>query len=235
MKKELLIFGANGALGKGITKYMLGSDYDKIYLFDIEMQKQKIGEGENIEKINSGDLSVEKNVIEVFDKIKPSGEILFFLYSTVGGYFGGKNIRDTEEADWDKMMNMNLKSNYFIAKYFSKLVEKSAGGSICFTAAETGINAEKGKSAYGTSKSGLIHLVKTLALEGKSIKLSANAIAPFIIDTPANREWMQSPDYSEWVKPEEIGSLADSIFKNFHFISGNIIRLPIRFEFLKKN
>jgi NAD(P)-dependent dehydrogenase (short-subunit alcohol dehydrogenase family) len=232
MKKELLIFGANGALGKGITKSMMGKEYDKIYLFDFEMEKQIIDDDEKIEKVNSGDLSVEKNVKETFGEVKPSGDTLFFLYSTVGGYFGGKSTRDTDESEWDKMMNMNLKSNFFIAKYFSKLVEKSAGGSICFTAAETGINPEKEKAAYGTSKSGLIHLVKTLALEGKPIKLSANAIAPFIIDTPANREWMQTTDYSNWVKPEEIGNLADSIFRNFHFVSGNIIRLPIRFEFL---
>lgn len=230
MKKELLIFGANGALGKGITKTMLHKDYDKIYLFDFEMEKQNVDSGKLIEKINTGDLSLEKNVKSIFDKIKPSGETQFFLYSTVGGFAGGNTIRDTEESVWDKMMNINLKSNFFLAKYFSKLVEKSAGGSICFTAAETGIIPEKEKASYGTSKSGLIHLVKTLALEGKAIKMSANAIAPFIIDTPANREWMKGADYSPWVKTEEIGDFADCIFNHFNFISGNIIRLNIRFD-----
>ncbi|HSD62381.1 MAG TPA: SDR family NAD(P)-dependent oxidoreductase [Ignavibacteriaceae bacterium] len=232
MKKELLIFGANGALGKGITKTMLNKDYDKIYLFDFEMEKQTLERMEKIEKISTGDLSIEKNVKDVIEAIKPSNETLFFLYSTVGGFAGGKTIQDTEEQEWDRMMNINLKSNFFIAKHFSRLVEKSGGGSICFTAAETGISPEKEKASYGTSKSGLIHLVKTLALEGKSIKLSANAIAPFIIDTPANREWMHSTDYSEWVKTEEIGDLAYSIFNHFYFISGNIIRLYIRFNFL---
>lgn len=232
MKKELLIFGANGALGKGVTKTMLNKDYNKIYLFDFEMKKQAIERVAEIEKINTGDLSIEKNVKDVFEAIKPSKETLFFLYSTIGGYAGGKTIQNTEEPEWDKMMNINLKSNFFIAKHFSRLVEKSGGGSICFTAAETGINPEEGKASYGTSKSGLIHLVKTLALEGKSIKLSANAIAPFIIDTPANREWMHKSNYSEWVKTEEIGELAYTIFQHFHFISGNIIRLHIRFNFL---
>ncbi len=228
MKKEVLIFGANGALGKGVTSSIQKENYDKVYLFDFNIEEKDSG-GSAV-KINIQDLSLEQNVAEAFGKIAPSTEKLFFLYSTVGGYAGGKNVMQTEEDEWNRMMGMNLKSNFFIAKYFSKLVEKSAGGSVCFTAAETGINAEAGKGAYGISKSALIHLVKTLSLEGKSINLSANAIAPYIIDTPANREWMKSGDYSGWIKPEEIGRLAHSLFGNFNFVSGNILRLTSRFN-----
>jgi NAD(P)-dependent dehydrogenase (short-subunit alcohol dehydrogenase family) len=229
MKKVLLIFGANGALGKGITSVLINKDYDQVYLFDFNIGEEKISADSSIIKINSGDLTIEKNVSELFDKIHPSKETTFFLYSTVGGFSGGKKIWETDEETWDKMMNINLKSNFLIAKYFSKLVAESAGGSICFTAAETGIAPEPGKGAYGAAKSGLIHLIKTLAMEGSTIKLSANAIAPYIIDTPANRGWMKDADYSKWIKSEEIGELINNIFENFHFISGNIIRLTSRF------
>jgi NAD(P)-dependent dehydrogenase (short-subunit alcohol dehydrogenase family) len=228
MKKELLIFGANGALGRGVSAALLKKNYDKIYLIDFNIGKENINTKKTVIKIDNQDLSVEKNVAEIFLKIDPSKDTFFFLYSTVGGFAGGKLIRDTDEAEWDKMMSMNLKSNFFIAKYFSRLVEKSAGGSICFTAAATGINPEAGKGSYGISKSGLIHLVKTLALEGISIKLSANAIAPYIIDTPANREWMKDADYEKWIKSEEIGELAYNIFENFRFFSGNVMSLSSR-------
>ncbi len=229
MKKVLMIFGANGALGKGITNVLIKKDYDQIYLFDFNIDKENISIEKPVFQIKSSDLSVEKNVNELFDKIQPSRETTFFLYSTVGGFSGGKKIWETDEETWDKMMNINLKSNFLIAKYFSKLVAESAGGSICFTAAETGLIPEPGKGSYGASKSALIHLVKTLAMEGDSIKLSANAIAPYIIDTPANRGWMKDADYSKWIKSEEIGELINNIFQNFHFISGNIIRLTSRF------
>lgn len=96
-------------------------------------------------------------------------------------------------------------------------------------------NPEINKTAYGVSKSALIHLVKSLALEGEKIKLSVNAIAPFIIDTPSNRKWMKNSDYSGWVKPEEIGKLAYSLFDNFNFISGNIISIKNRFDFTNVN
>ncbi len=106
------------------------------------------------------------------------------LFSTIGGFTGGKKIWETEVGYFDRMINMNLKTNFLIAKYFSLLVRKLDSGSICLTSAYTGLFPEEGKGVYGASKAALIHLVKTLAEEGKEIKLSANAIAPFIIDTP---------------------------------------------------
>jgi NAD(P)-dependent dehydrogenase (short-subunit alcohol dehydrogenase family) len=228
MKKNLLIFGSNGALGKGVTESLLKKDYDKSYLFDSHYGKNS--ESENSVNIKVNDLSEEENVAEAFKNVPASKDELFFLYTTIGGFSGGKNLWETEVSEWDKMINMNLKTGFLIAKYFAGLIKQSAGGSICFTAAFTGINPEVNKSAYGVSKSGLIHLTKSLALEGEKIKLSVNAIAPYIIDTPANRKWMKDSDFSKWVKPSEIGELAHNLFNSFYFITGNIILLTKRFS-----
>ncbi len=227
MKKEILIFGSNGALGKGVTDTFLGKDYDKYYLFDFHPE---IKNRNNIVQIEASDLSVEENVKEAFDYIKPSNETVYFLFSTVGGFAGGKSVWEMDIEEWDKMMAMNLKTSFLISKYFFRLVKNSHSGSICFTAALTGLNAEPKKAAYGASKGALIHLVESIAKEGKEIKLTANAVAPYIIDTPANREWMQNSDFESWMKPDEIGEFIHSIFKNYHFITGNIFKLTHRFS-----
>jgi NAD(P)-dependent dehydrogenase (short-subunit alcohol dehydrogenase family) len=229
MNKNLLIFGADGALGRGITEYLTKKDYNRIFLFDSKFQDES-DEQNHIEKIKISDLSEEDNVVKVFNRIKPSENELFFLFTTVGGFAGGKYLWDIEVGEWDKMININLTAGFLIAKHFAKVVKESAGGAICFTAAFTGLNPEIKKSAYGVSKSGLIHLTKSLALEGENIKLSVNAIAPYIIDTPANRKWMKDSDYTKWVKPFEVGELAHNLFNNFHFISGNVIVLSGRFN-----
>lgn len=225
MKKILLIFGSSGALGNGITDYFLKKKYDQIYLFDFKHEEFY---QENVNKITVKDLSEEKNVKDAFSGIIPSKDSVFYLFSTVGGFTGGKNIWETEVGYFDRMINMNLKTNFLISKYFSLLVKDSHSGSICLTSAYTGLVPEKEKCVYGTSKAALIHLVKTLAEEGKHISLSANAIAPFIIDTPANREWMTDADYSNWIKPAEIAELVDSIFQNYNVNSGNIFQLKYR-------
>lgn len=233
MKKELLIFGANGALGKGITEVLTKKDFDKVYLFDFSMNEIPVTE--NVEKVIVKDLSEEKNVSDAFSKITPSKEKYFFLYSTVGGFAGGNYIWDTDVKEFDKMIGMNLKSGFLIAKQFARLVKESSAGSICFTAAFTGVNPEKKKAAYGSAKAALIHLVKSLALEGEEIKLTVNALAPYIIDTPANREWMKDADYEKWMKPGEIGELVYSIFSHFHYVTGNVINLTHRFDIKEFN
>jgi len=233
MKKELLIFGSGGALGNGVTEIFLTKDYDKIYLFDF---KHKEIIQPKVKQIIVNDLSAEENVKKVFNEITPSKDSAFFLFSTVGGFLGGKKTWDTDSKDFDKMINMNLKTNFLIAKYFSLLVRNSHSGSICLTAAFTGLSAEAGKNVYGTSKAALIHMIKTLAEEGTEIKLTANAIAPFIIDTPANREWMPAPVlsgkeeyYENWIKPKEIAEFVNAVFQNYNIITGNIFQLKHRF------
>lgn len=229
MQKDLLIFGAYGALGAGISEVMMKKDYGSIYLFDFKIGDKAI-KRENAINVMIKDLSIEENVIKAFQSVKINKEKYYFLYSTVGGFSGGKYLWETESDEWDKMINMNLKSSFLIAKHFSKIVKKCKGGSLCFTAALTGVQPEKKKAAYGIAKSGLVHLVKTLSLEAEKINMTVNGIAPYIIDTPANREWMKNSSHDEWVKPEELGELAHSLFSNFYFITGNIISITFRFS-----
>jgi NAD(P)-dependent dehydrogenase (short-subunit alcohol dehydrogenase family) len=225
LTKELLIFGSSGALGNGVTEVFLKKQYDKIYLFDF---KHKERSNTNVKLITISDLSSEENVKKAFAEIVPSKKKIFYLFSTVGGFTGGKNIWETEIGYFDRMINMNLKTSFLIAKYFSLLVKESHSGSICLTAAYTGLDAEAGKAVYGISKAGVIHLVKTLSEEGKSINLSANAIAPYIIDTPANREWMKNGEFENWITPEDIGEFVNSLFQNYPAVSGNICQMNYR-------
>jgi NAD(P)-dependent dehydrogenase (short-subunit alcohol dehydrogenase family) len=228
MKKNVLIFGAYGVLGKGVTETLLKKDYDKYFLFDFDAES-KPQKDERVVNINSGDLSDENNTEEVFSRIKMNKDAAVYLFSTIGGFLGGKEVSETNAADLDKMLNMNIKTNFLIARHYLKNFAGSKG-CMCFTSALSGFNPEKGKSAYGLSKSALIYLIKTLSLECEDKEIAVNGIAPYIIDTPDNRKWMSDADYEKWHKPEEIGELIDFIFQSRKYFSGNIISLKIRFR-----
>jgi NAD(P)-dependent dehydrogenase (short-subunit alcohol dehydrogenase family) len=228
MKKVLLIFGASGALGKGVTKTLLKKNYDEFLLFDFKFDTKETDA--KIKQIYVKDLSVEDNVQEAFANVNANNLTNYYLFSTIGGYSGGSSTWETELTEFDKMINMNLKSNFLIVKRFSEIIKESNGGSVCLTSAYTSIQPEAFKFAYGASKSALNYLVRTLALEGEKINLSINAIAPLIIDTPSNREWMKNANFENWMKPEEIGGIIHSLFENYNFISGNIIELKNRFR-----
>jgi len=228
MKKILLVFGANGELGSGVSKVLLKKDYDEIYLYDFKFDENL--ESEKVRQIIIDDLSDELNVEKAFDGIKTDINAEYFLFSTIGGFFGGKKIWETSFDELMKMFRMNLVTNFNIAKKFSSLVSKSKGGAIIFTSAYTVNHPEENKFAYGMSKAALSYLVKALSIEGESLKLSSMAIAPYILDTKPNRQWMKDGDFNKWIKPYEIGELVHNLFLNYKINSGNILELKIRFD-----
>lgn len=228
MKKKLLIFGAGGALGRGAVEVFLNKDYSSIYLFDRNNPEFSYSD-ERIITVKTGDLNLEDNVRRAFEEVKADKDALCFLFCTVGGFSAGKYIWETELRQWQNMMDINLTTSFLIAKYFSLLVKDSAGGSICFTSAMSGLDIETKRAGYSVSKNALNYLVRILALEGRNINLSANVVAPHAIDTPANREWVKNPD--SMTRPAEIGEIVHGLFTNFKAISGSIITLPERLMF----
>lgn len=224
MRKNLLIFGANGELGKGVTDYLINKDFDRTYLFDFSFDTNYSGANQII----ISDLSIEENVEKAFEQIKPDKETGLYLFSTIGGFLGGKPIWETDSKELDNMLNMNLKTNFNIARKFSILVKEAKFGICGFTSAYTANHPAENKFAYGVSKAALNYLIKSLAIEGEKINLSVFGIAPFIIDTQANRNWMTDGDFDKWIKPNEIGELIYSMFENYKICSGNIMELKIR-------
>ncbi|MCS7053951.1 MAG: SDR family NAD(P)-dependent oxidoreductase [Ignavibacterium sp.] len=224
MKKVLLIFGANGELGKGITEVLIQKNFDESFLFDFNFDKNY----SSSKQIIISDLAYEENVEKAFEEIKVDKETELYLFSTIGGFWGGVPIWETRLNELEKMLSMNLKTNFNIAKKFSQLVKQAKFGVSGFTSAYTANYPSENKFAYGVSKAALSYLIKCLSIEGVAINLSVFGIAPYIIDTNANRQWMSNANFEEWIKPSEIGELVYSMFINYKINSGNIVELKIR-------
>jgi NAD(P)-dependent dehydrogenase (short-subunit alcohol dehydrogenase family) len=83
-------------------------------------------------------------------------------------------------------------------------LSKQRAGRILHIAARAGQDPFPGAAAYIVAKSGLMALIRVLALELAGSGVTINAILPTTIDTPANRMNMPKADQSVWVKPEAI-------------------------------
>jgi NAD(P)-dependent dehydrogenase (short-subunit alcohol dehydrogenase family) len=103
---------------------------------------------------------------------------------------------------------------------------KSNFGRVVAVSAKTGLEITPGKFAYSVSKSAVINLIQTIAEENKELNLTANVIAPVIIDTPANRESMSNSDFNKWTSLEDIAEtilfLISDAAKTFR---GNVIKM----------
>ncbi|GAB6282514.1 MAG: hypothetical protein STSR0008_12600 [Ignavibacterium sp.] len=228
MKKELLIFGSSGSVGKKAVKIFSQKNYDSIYLF--QRNENDINTNNKIKLNIVKDLTIEENVSNAFSIIEPGQDKLLFLFSTIGTFIGGKLFWNTGFDNLKKILDINLNSNFLILKYFAQKVEKSVGGSACFISGYSSIEPMENSSIYGISKAALNYLIKTSAFEGRRINLSVNAIAPYTIDTEENRKWIHKNKLDSLIKPEEIINIAESCFENFQSVSGNIITLKERIK-----
>lgn len=227
MKKTLIVVGASGALGTGVTKVLMEKKFDSYILPGVNRDEDW---GENVITTSKVDFSLENGTARFFEDISPSKDRLFFLFCAVGGFTGGKPLQEHSQSELELMVNMNTQVPFLILKYFTRVVAESAGGSAVFTSAMTGGAATANSSVYGASKAALNYLIKTAAIEGRGINLSVNGFAPNLIQTPQNLEWAGKAEFNKMQNPEEIGELVYQLFRNFHMVSGNIIELPLRFS-----
>lgn len=227
MHKVLILFGSSGSLGSEAIIYFSKQHYDNYYF--VSRKPLELTLLPNQKNIVTGDLTIEENVESVFSQIDTSEQTEVFLFSSIGMYYGNKFIYEIPYSNFLETIKVNLNTSFLIAKHFSKLILKSYGGSICFTSAISSLKNEVKNSMYGISKNALNYLVKSLAKEGKEYNLSSNAVAPFIIDTKENREWVT--DKSILITPENILKNVQHIFDNYKVLTGNIFELPYTIKY----
>lgn len=93
-------------------------------------------------------------------------------------------VRDFPEEQWDKLIALLLTSPFLLARYAWDALSASGDGRICVIASAHALASSPFKSGYVSAKHGVIGLVKTLALEGADVGISATAVCPAYVRTP---------------------------------------------------
>ncbi|MHB8766329.1 MAG: SDR family NAD(P)-dependent oxidoreductase [Deferrisomatales bacterium] len=99
-------------------------------------------------------------------------------------------LLEFEEADWDRVMDTNLKGAWLVAQEAARrMVARGAGGVIVNVASILGLRVAGAIPAYCASKAGLIHLTRAMALDLARHGVRVNALAPGYLETELNREF----------------------------------------------
>lgn len=101
-----------------------------------------------------------------------------------------KTAVDTTEEEWDRLIDVNLKGNFFCAKYaIIQFRRQGTGGAIVNMASVNSFFAEGGIAAYCASKGGIAQLTRALAMDHGVEGVRVNAICPGWIETPMNAKF----------------------------------------------
>jgi NAD(P)-dependent dehydrogenase (short-subunit alcohol dehydrogenase family) len=203
--KVVLVTGANGGLGTTVSETFLSAGATVVGVAR-SIQQSEFPSPRFLPM--PADLSQGESAREVVARIVDRLERVDVLVHVLGGYAGGEPIDATDDATWDKMMNLNVRTAFNILRAVLPPMRRAKQGRIIAIGARSAVEPSAGLSAYCASKAALVSLIRTAALEGKEDGITANVILPGIMDTPSNRSAFPSANSSRWVSPFNVANLA---------------------------
>jgi NAD(P)-dependent dehydrogenase (short-subunit alcohol dehydrogenase family) len=114
------------------------------------------------------------------------------LVNNAGIATSGRSL-EVSEADWSSVIDVNLSGVFRVAQAAARVMAQGGGGAIVNTASILGFGTGAGVAAYATSKAGVVHLTRCLALEWARHGVRVNALAPGYFPTDINRAYLDSP------------------------------------------
>jgi NAD(P)-dependent dehydrogenase (short-subunit alcohol dehydrogenase family) len=149
-------------------------------------------------------------------------------------------LMETSDQDWSRVLEVNLTGPFICTKAAVPLMREAGGGAIVNITSISAVRASTLRSAYGTSKAGLAHLTKQLAVELASLGIRVNAVAPGPVDTAMAKE-VHTPeiraDYHDAIPLNRYGleeELAEAIFflcsERSSYITGQILAVDGGFD-----
>jgi NAD(P)-dependent dehydrogenase (short-subunit alcohol dehydrogenase family) len=241
-QKVALVTGAARGIGLATAKRFLAEGW-RVALLDIAGEEL----GRAVEGLAKGDetlalicdVSDSKAVTAAIQQVAARFGRLDALVNNAG-VAAFASILETSEEDWSRILAVNLTGPFLCTKAAAPLMREHGGGAVVNITSISAVRASTLRSAYGTSKAGLAHLTKQLAVELASLGIRVNAVAPGPVET-AMAKAVHTPeiraDYHDAIPLNRYGleeELAEAIFflssDRASYITGQVLAVDGGFD-----
>ncbi len=203
----VVVTGGAGALGSAVVMRLLDAGARCVVpCFDAGELERSSDEDERVTLMPDCDLTDEAHVMRVFDEAE-RGPATFFGSVHVAGGFAMSPIESTSSDDWDKLMRMNARTCFLCTREaVRRLTHAKREGRIVNVAARPALEPRTGAQmvAYTASKAAVSAITQAVGEEVAGRGILVNAVAPSIIDTPANRDAMPDADHESWATTDDL-------------------------------
>ena len=213
--KVAIITGAASGIGRA-TAILFAKEGGKVVVAD----KNEVGGNETVDLIRSDGGQA------IFDYVNVTSatDIQGMVKTTINTYGkldilvnnAGIAIRlpvvDLSEEDWDRNIDVNLKSIYLSSKYAIPRMIENSGGSIVNIASIYGIVGGRIRAAYAASKGGVVNLTRSMALDYALHKIRVNCVCPGFVNTPLLKNILKNKEeYQALADLHPMGRLGDML------------------------
>lgn len=241
-QKVALVTGAARGIGLATAKRFLADGW-RVALLDIEGELLNsavadLANPENALALHC-DVSDSKAVAGALAEIERRFGRLDALVNNAGVAVFAP-LLETSDQDWKRVLEVNLTGPFLCTKAAAPLMREHGGGAIVNITSISAVRASTLRSAYGTSKAGLAHLTKQLAVELASLRIRVNAVAPGPVET-AMAKAVHTPeiraDYHDAIPLNRYGleeELAEAVFflcsDRSSYITGQVLAVDGGFD-----
>jgi NAD(P)-dependent dehydrogenase (short-subunit alcohol dehydrogenase family) len=200
----ILITGAKGGLGNFVTKKFLDAG-EMVIGAALSIRQSDFPNANFLDA--AIDFSDADGVKALVDKVVNRFGHIDVLVHVIGGFAGGTPIHETDPKTWAQMQTQNLTTAFNVARAVIPHMRKEGRGRIIAVGSKAAEQPHANLGAYVVSKTGLVTLVKTIAMENADRGVTANVVLPGTMDTRANRAAMPNVDPKQWVNPADVANV----------------------------
>jgi len=146
------------------------------------------------------------------------------LACLIGGWAGGRDVHETDDVRFERMIDLNLRTAFNAARPAIPHLRAAEWGRIIMVGSRSAVDPPSGQAIYNVAKAGVIALARSIAEEVSDAEVTSNVVLPALIDTPAFRQVVPFANYVDWPTPAEIAAVIDFLAsKDSSVINGAMI------------